>query len=59
MFKEEHKRIKANPLFAKFLPDYDQWRRDKEIVNEYVWINSHPLLRKFLNIVHRALKHCK
>ena len=55
-FKEEHRRIKSNPLFAKFIPDYEQWRCEKSIVNEYVWINSHPVLRRLLHLMHRIVK---
>lgn len=55
-FKEEHKRIKSNPLFAKFIPDYEQWRCEKSVVNEYVWINSHPFLRRILHLIHRITK---
>lgn len=55
-FKEEHKRIKSNPLFAKFIPDYEQWRCEKSVVNEYVWINSHPFLRRLLRFVHHIIK---
>lgn len=55
-FKEEHRRIKSNPLFAKFIPDYEQWRREKSVVNEYVWINSHPVLRRLLHLIHHIVK---
>lgn len=55
-FKAEHARIKSNPMLVKFIPDYEQWRREKSMVNEYVWINSHPVLRRLLHLMHRIVK---
>ena len=55
-FKAEHTRIKSHPLFSKIIPDYEQWRSEKNIVNEYAWINYHPRLRKFLHLVHYFVK---
>lgn len=55
-FKEEHRRIKSNPLFAKFIPDYEQWRCEKSVINEYAWINLHPFLRRLLHLIHHIVK---
>lgn len=54
--KAENERIKSNPMLTKFIPDYDCWRRDRAVVSEYVWINSHSCLRRVLHLIHRITK---
>ncbi len=46
VFEEEHKRILSNPLYEKFINDYEEWKRDRE------WIDRYRIIEKYPSIVH-------
>lgn len=45
------------PVLKNVLPDYKEWKKDKVIVNEYGWIDSHRWLRSFLSLIRKLYKH--
>lgn len=45
------------PVLKNVLPDYKEWEKDKAIVNQYGWIDSHKWLRSLLSIIRKVYKH--
>lgn len=56
---EQYIREKAEILrpYSRFTPDYDKWRREKEILNKYLWIERHKYLQRCLTLFYKMLKH--
>ena len=58
-FNDEHKRILSNPLFEKFLPDYYNWRKDKEWIRKYQVIEQYPSILRFVFFIDRQKRRLR
>ena len=56
VFIGEHKRILAQPIYQKILPDYKHYISIIPIAQEYQWINKYTFLRRILRYIHKIVK---
>lgn len=56
VFQDEHHRILSNPLYVKFLPDYQEWKKDKEWINKYRIIEKYPRVLRFIVFLEKQRK---
>lgn len=57
-FIEEHRRILSPELFQHFIPDYEQWKRDRSFADKWSWLLKHPLLLRVLSIYGKIIRKC-
>ena len=55
-YQNEMQKIFSNPLYQKFIPDYNQWLEERSQYYKLSWILKHPLLLKILDFYRRILK---
>lgn len=58
VFIEEHHRILSHELFQHFIPDYEQWKTDRNFVANYYWILKHPHLMRALSAYDKISRKC-
>ena len=56
-YKNEMREILSEGILPRVLPDYEEWAKEKTILQKYEWIESHPLLQRFLTIYYKVCKH--
>lgn len=52
----ENRIIQSQGCLPRILPDYEQWRSEREIVNKYSWIENHSILQRGLQLYHKVCK---
>lgn len=52
-FENEHKRILSNPLYEKFVGDYEVWKKDREWINKYRVVERYPAIVRLLAFIDR------
>ena len=55
-FLEEHNRILSNPLYEKFLPDYLEWKKDREWIAKYRFVEKYPRIVRFIKAYEKQKK---
>ena len=55
-YKREMDEILSQGFLAKVLPDYDQWMKERNVLDKYIWIEEHRCLQKVLNIYRKINK---
>ena len=43
--------------YEKFTPDYDMYQKNQRILNQYLWLEECPLLKKILSYIYKIRKH--
>lgn len=56
VFLDEHHRILSNPLYEKFLPDYQEWKTEKEWMKRYRVIEKYPRVLRFIVLLEKQRK---
>lgn len=56
-YQDEMQKIFSNPLYQKFIPDYNQWKDERSKSASLSWILNRPKLMKILDFYRRILKH--
>ena len=52
----ENRLILSQGCLPRILPDYEQWKRERVIINKYRWIESHFILQRWLQLYHKLCK---
>jgi glycosyltransferase involved in cell wall biosynthesis len=52
-FLKEHKEILSNPLYQKFIPDYDSWKLERSEMNILYWVKSKTILYAPLKLIYK------
>jgi glycosyltransferase involved in cell wall biosynthesis len=52
-FQEELRKIFSHPLFEKFIPDYDTWKKDKAEMKVLYWARSKKTLYTTLKLIYK------
>lgn len=52
-FLEEHNQILSNPSYEKFLPDYQEWKRDRQWIAKNGFIDKYPIVIRLLGFIER------
>ena len=55
-YQKEMQEILSMGFLPKVLPDYDQWKNERAILNQYAWIESHPIIKKSLSYLRKLFK---
>ena len=55
-YKNEMKEILSEGILPRVLPDYDEWAKERVMLQKYLWIESHPLLQRFLSFYYKVCK---
>ena len=56
-YKNEMREILSEGILPRVLPDYEEWAKEKTMLQKYEWIESHPLLQRILTIYYKVCKH--
>lgn len=48
-YKKEKELILSNPLFRRFIPDYEAWKKERRELEPYYWARSKKFFDKFIN----------
>jgi hypothetical protein len=52
-FLKEHKEILSNPLYQKFIPDYDSWRKKEQEMQLFFWFKERKILLILLRTIYQ------
>ena len=58
-FNGEHERILSNPIFEKFLPDYLDWKKDKEWIRKYQVMEKYPSILRLVVFLERQKRRIR
>lgn len=56
-YLKEMKEIHSQGILPLVLPDYDKWKKERQLFQKYVWIEKHPVLQIILSFYYRVCKH--
>lgn len=56
-YKKEMQEILSEGFLPRVLPDYEQWTKEQAKLRKYEWLESHPLLQRFLAFYYKVCKH--
>ena len=43
--------------YDKFIPDYEEWLKERKILSKYSWVERHTCIRRILVFCYKMLKH--
>ena len=55
-YQNEMQEILSAGFLPKVLPDYNQWRAERSVLNQYAWIENHPFIKSFLRYLHKLFR---